>query len=125
MDHLVSGLKGGYVPAAEANDPLRNPEAIPTGNNFYGFDPSKVPSKDAYELGKKQADQMIEKYVKENGVYPEKIGLVFWSIELQRNEGTQVGTALQLLGMKPVWDKNNKVTGVEVIPGKDTGPAKG
>ena len=121
MDRLVSGLKGGYVPAAEANDPLRNPEAIPTGNNFYGFDPSKVPSKDAYELGRKQADQMVEKYVRENGIYPEKIGLVFWSIELQRNEGTQVGTALHLLGMKPVWDKNNKVTGVEVIPGKILG----
>ena len=117
MDHLVSGLAGGYVPAAEANDPLRNPEAIPTGNNFYGFDPAKVPSKDAYALGKQQAEQMIEKYVKENGEYPEKIGLVFWSIELQRNEGTQVGTALHLLGMRPVWDKNNKVTGVESIPG--------
>jgi cobaltochelatase CobN len=117
MDHLMNGLKGGYVPSAEANDPLRNPEAIPTGNNFYGFDPAKVPSKDAHELGKKQADQMIKKYVKENGKHPEKIGLVFWSIELQRNEGTQVGTALHLLGMKPVWDKNNKVTGVEPIPG--------
>jgi len=117
IDHLIAGLEGGYVPSAEANDPLRNPEAIPTGNNFYGFDPAKVPSKDAYALGKKQADQMIEKYVKEKGEYPEKIGLVFWSIELQRNEGTQVGTALHLLGMKPVWDKNNKVTGVESIPG--------
>ncbi len=117
IDHLIAGLKGGYVPSAEANDPLRNPEAIPTGNNFYGCDPAKVPSKDAYALGEKQADQMVEKYVKEKGEYPEKIGLVFWSIELQRNEGTQVGTALHLLGMKPVWDKNNKVTGVEPIPG--------
>ncbi|SDU32380.1 cobaltochelatase subunit CobN [Desulfobacula phenolica] len=117
MDHLIKGLDGGYIPSAEANDPLRNPEAIPTGNNFYGFDPAKVPSKDAWNLGKTQADQMIEKYVKENKTYPEKIGLVFWSIELQRNEGTQVGTALHLLGMKPVWDKNNKVIGVEPIPG--------
>ena len=117
MDHLIAGLEGGYVPSAEANDPLRNPDAIPTGNNFYGFDPAKVPSKDAYELGKKQAEEMVQKYLKEKGAYPEKIGLVFWSIELQRNEGTQVGTALHLMGMKPVWDKNNKVTGVEPIPG--------
>lgn len=117
IDHLIAGLEGGYVPPAEANDPLRNPEAIPTGNNFYGFDPAKVPSKDAYLLGKKQADEMLQKYLGENGAYPEKIGLVFWSIELQRNEGTQVGTALHLLGMKPVWDQNNKVTGVEPIPG--------
>lgn len=117
MDQLINGLNGGYVPAAEGNDPLRNPDAIPTGNNFYGFDPAKVPSKEAWELGKTQADQLIEKYRREKGVFPEKIGLVFWSIELQRNEGTQVGTALHLLGMKPVWDKNNKITGVEPIPG--------
>ncbi len=117
IDRLIAGLEGKYIPSGEGNDPLRNPEAIPTGKNFYGFDPAKVPSKDAYALGKKQAEEMIEKYLKEKGEYPEKIGLVFWSIELQRNEGTQVGTALYLLGMKPVWDKNGKVTGVEPIPG--------
>ena len=117
MDHLLKGIQGRYIPSAGANDPLRNVDAIPTGNNFYGFDPARVPSKDAWELGKDQGKQLIAKYLEENGKYPEKIGLVFWSIELQRNEGTQVGTALYLLGMKPVWDKNNKVTGVEAIPG--------
>jgi len=121
IDRLITGLKGKYIPSGEGNDPLRNPEAIPTGKNFYGFDPAKVPSKDAYALGKKQAEEMIEKYLKEKGEYPDKIGLVFWSTELQRNEGAQVGTALYLLGMKPVWDKNNKVTGVEPIPGKILG----
>ena len=121
MDRLIAGLQGKYVPAGEGNDPLRNPEAIPTGKNFYGFDPAKVPSKDAFALGKKQAEEMIEKYLKEKGEYPDKIGLIFFSIELHRNEGTQVGTALYLLGMKPVWDKNSKVTGVEPIPGKVLG----
>ena len=121
MDHLVKGLSCGYVPAGEANDPLRNPDAIPTGSNFYGFDPAKIPSKDAWLLGKSQADLLIEKYKKEHNKYPEKIGLVFWSIELQRNEGTQVATALHLLGMKPVWDQNGRVRGVEAIPGKVLG----
>lgn len=117
-DHLMDGLSGRYIPSAKGNDPLRNIEAIPTGNNFYGFDPARVPSREAWELGKSQAEQMIEKYQKEKKKYPDKIGLVFWSIELQRNEGTQVGTALHLLGMKPVWDQNGKVTGVEPIPGE-------
>ncbi|MBW1794942.1 MAG: cobaltochelatase subunit CobN [Deltaproteobacteria bacterium] len=117
IDRLIAGLEGKYIPSGEGNDPLRNFEAIPTGKNFYGFDPAKVPSKDAYALGKKQAQEMIEKYLKEKGKYPDKIGLILWSIELQRNEGTQVGTALYWLGMKPVWDKNNKVTGVQPIPG--------
>ena len=121
IDRLIAGLEGKYIPSGEGNDPLRNPEAIPTGKNFYGFDPAKVPSKDAYTLGKKQAEEMVDKYLKEKGEYPDKIGLIFWSTELQRNEGAQVGTALYLLGMKPVWDKNNKVTGVEPIPGKILG----
>ncbi|HIE26300.1 TPA: cobaltochelatase subunit CobN [Candidatus Poribacteria bacterium] len=121
IDRLIAGLEGKYIPSGEGNDPLRNPEAIPTGKNFYGFDPAKVPSKDAYALGEKQAEEMVDKYLKENGEYPDKIGLVFWSTELQRNEGAQVGTALYLLGMKPVWDKNNKVIGVEPIPGKMLG----
>ncbi|WDP91028.1 MAG: cobaltochelatase subunit CobN [Desulfobacter sp.] len=121
IDHLVNALSCGYVPAGEANDPLRNPDAIPTGSNFYGFDPAKVPSRDAWRLGKEQADQLIEKYKKEHNKFPEKIGLVFWSIELQRNEGTQVATALHLMGMTPVWDKNGKVKGVEAVPAKVLG----
>lgn len=121
IDHLIAGLEGKYIPSGEGNDPLRNPEAIPTGKNFYGFDAAKVPSKDAYTLGKKQGEEMVEKYLKENGEYPDKIGLVLWSIELQRNEGTQVGTALYLMGMKPMWDKNGRVIGVEPIPGKVLG----
>lgn len=98
IDRLLAGLEGLYIPSGEGNDPLRNPEAIPTGKNFYGFDPAKVPSKDAFELGKRQAEEMIAKYLKEKGEYPSKIGLILRSMELQRNEGTQVGTALYLMG---------------------------
>jgi cobaltochelatase CobN len=117
LNRLIAGLKGRYIPPGEGNDPLRNVEAIPTGKNFYGFDPAKVPSKDAYIIGKKMAEEMVEKYLRQKGEYPDKIGLVLWSTELQRNEGTQVGTALYLLGMKPLWDKNDKVIGVEPVPG--------
>jgi len=118
MDRLIAAMEGRYVPAGEGNDPLRNPDAIPTGRNFYGFDPAKIPSKDAYALGKKQAKEIIRKYLEENGKYPDKIGLILWATEIHRNEGAQPGTALYLLGMKPVWDKNNRVVGTEPIPGK-------
>ncbi len=121
IDRLITGLEGKYTPSGEGNDPLRNPEAIPTGRNFYGFDPAKVPSKDAYTLGKKQAEEMVRKYLDENGEYPDKIGLILWATEVHRNEGTQPSTALYLLGMKPIWDKNNKVIGVEPIPGSFLG----
>ena len=121
MDALINALKGGYIKAGQGNDPVRNYEALPSGKNFYGFDPEKIPSKDAYLLGKKQAMDMIKKYQKENGAYPDKIGFVLWACETQRNEGINESAILYLLGMKPRWDKNNKIRGVASISGKKLG----
>ena len=92
---------------------------IPTGNNFYGFDPNRIPSKTAWDLGKRAADQLIEKSLKENGKYPEKVAVILWSTETIRNEGLNESTILHLMGLKPVWDSSNRVTGVTVVPGKE------
>ncbi|PXF55652.1 MAG: hypothetical protein C4B58_14730 [Deltaproteobacteria bacterium] len=117
---LVRGLRAGYLPPASGNDPVRNPESLPTGRNFYAFDPEKVPSREAWELGKKAGDQMIEKYLKDHhGQYPEQIGVVLWSVETIRNQGINTAMALSLLGMKPVWDKRDKVKGVVPIPASE------
>lgn len=117
MARLIHALEGRYIPAGQGNDPIRTPEAIPTGKNFYGFDPKKIPSKEAFILGEKTAKQMIEKYLKEKGDYPDKIGIILWACETVRNEGINEATILYLLGMKPVWDKNDRVVGVTPIPG--------
>jgi len=118
IDHLMKGLDGGYIPPGPGNDPIRNASAIPTGNNFYGFDPNRIPSKTAWDLGKRAAEQLIEKSLKGNGKYPEKVAVVLWSTETIRNEGLNESTILHLMGLKPVWDSNNRVTGVMVVPGK-------
>ena len=117
MDRLIHALAGRYVPAGQGNDPIRNPEAIPTGKNFYGFDPKKIPSREAFILGEKTANQMIEKYRAEKGHYPNKIGMILWACETVRNEGINEAAILHLMGMKPVWDKNDRVVGVTPIPG--------
>ena len=116
MASLIHTLEGRYVPAGPGNDPDRSPEAIPTGRNFYGFDPKKIPSREAYVLGEKTANQMFEKYLKEEGNYTNKIGIILWACEIVRNEGVNEATVLHLLGMKPVWDKNDRVVGVTPIP---------
>lgn len=121
IDHLMKGLDGGYIPPGPGNDPIRNPSVIPTGNNFYGFDPNRIPSKTAWDLGKRAAEQLIEKSLKENGKYPEKVAVVLWSTETIRNEGLNESTILHLMGLKPVWDSSNRVTGVQVVPGKQLG----
>ncbi len=120
MASLINGLKGGYVPAASGNDPIRNPESLPTGKNFYGFDPEKTPSKEAWANGKKAGLEIIESYQKKHdGRYPEQVGVILWSVETIRDEGINIATALYLMGMQPVWDHRDKVKSVMPISGKE------
>src|SRR5690606_35823759 len=51
LGSLVRALAGGFVPVGSGNEPIRNPDAYPTGKNFYGIDPEKVPKRAAWELG--------------------------------------------------------------------------
>ncbi|MBN1904199.1 MAG: cobaltochelatase subunit CobN [Deltaproteobacteria bacterium] len=121
MDNLIRGLKGEYIEPGEGNDPLRNFAAIPTGRNFYGFSPARVPSKAAWEIGKRAAIQMIEEKMKKEKKYPEKVGVVLWATETIRNEGVNEATILYLMGIRPVWDKTERVNSMEVILGKELG----
>ncbi len=121
MDHLLAGLSGRYVPPGEGNDPLRNLAAIPTGRNFYGFSPAKVPSKAAWEIGKRAAEEMIREKLEKDKRYPQKVGVVLWATETTRNEGVNESTILYLMGVEPVWDASERVTGSRVIPGPQLG----
>lgn len=114
---LLKALNGEFIPPGEGNDPVRNPEAIPTGRNFYGFNIDKVPSKEAFVVGKKLADEMIEGYREKHGSYPDKLGMILWSTELQRNEGASVAAILNLLGITPVWDSKDKVVDLKPVSG--------
>ncbi len=118
MENFLKALSGKYIPSAEGNDPVVNPLAIPTGYNFYAFDPSKVPSTQAWRKAKKLVDDMLKDYLKKHHRYPRKVSIVLWATETIRNEGINEAQALYLIGMKPVWDKNGKVVGVEPIPAK-------
>ncbi len=122
LESLMRGLRGGYIPPASGNDPIRNPESLPTGKNFYAFDPDKVPSKEAWINGKKAAEELIAAYRKSHdGKYPEQIGVILWSVETIRDEGINVATALCLLGMQPQWDHRDKIKDVTPIPGSILG----
>jgi len=117
LTSLIIALNGGYIAPAEGNDPIRNPDAVPTGKNFFGFNIDKVPSKEAWNMGRKLADDMIAIYREKHECYPDKLGLILWSTELQRNEGASVAAVLHLLGISPVWDKKNQVVDIVPIPG--------
>jgi cobaltochelatase CobN len=113
---LSRALRGGFVGTGTGGEPIRNPDAYPTGKNFYGIDPDKVPKPASYEMGIRLADQMLADHVKQHGRYPQKVSFVIWGDETMRHEGVIEAQVFHLLGTRPIWDVRGKVVGVEVIP---------
>ncbi|MDI6821772.1 MAG: cobaltochelatase subunit CobN [Actinomycetota bacterium] len=101
LDALIEGLSGGYITPSSANDPIRNPEAIPTGKNFYGISENLLPTKVAWSLGKKLADMALSQLES----IPEKIAAVVWCVETARDDGTMVSFVLRILGIEPTWTR--------------------
>lgn len=91
-------------------------DVLPTGRNIYSIDPRKIPTKAAYKIGVKLADEILNKYIKEENKYPEKIGMVLWSLDAYRADGEQLAQILHLIGARPVWNESGIVTGVEPVP---------
>ena len=116
LDSLVRALRGGFVGTGGGGEPLRNPDAYPTGRNFFGIDPDKVPKPASWDLGVTLAKQMLDDHQEENGRYPEKVSFVIWGDETMRHEGVIESQIFYLLGTRPVWDVRGKVVGVDVIP---------
>ncbi|AIJ05843.1 Cobaltochelatase/Magnesium chelatase [Methanocaldococcus bathoardescens] len=119
--NAVNALEGFYVPPKVAGAPTKDINCLPTGRNFYSCNPQEIPTKSAYEMGKKLAEQLIEKYLKEEGKYPEYIGIIVWGSPTMRTKGDDIGEILYLLGVKPVWNKMGRVVGLEVIPLEELG----
>lgn len=115
-EHLLAALSARHVPTGTGNDPIRNPEAVPTGKNIYGFDPTKIPTKAAWKGGKKLAADLIESYKQKHGVYPDKLAFSMWSTETLKHFGVLEAEVLYTLGARPVWNERDQVVDVEIIP---------
>ncbi|SFD12785.1 cobaltochelatase subunit CobN [Pseudoalteromonas denitrificans] len=116
IKNLLGALSANYIPVSYGGDPIRNPQAAPTGRNLIGFNPAKVPSKEAYAAGVKLMNQTIDDYYAKNGRYPEKLAFSLWSLETMRHQGALEAQILHALGLKPKWDRQGNVSGTEVIP---------
>jgi cobaltochelatase CobN len=121
LDSLQRALDGGFVPVGGGGEPIRNPDSYPTGKNFYGIDPEKVPKRASWELGVKLADEMLAEHLAEHGRYPEKVSFVIWGDETMRHEGVLESQIFWLLGTRPVWNDRDKVVDVEVIASAELG----
>jgi cobaltochelatase CobN len=118
---LLTVLAGRHLPTSYGGDPIKNPDAYPTGRNLYGFDPSRVPTKQAWAAGKEAAEQLIAEHRRLTGQQPKKLAVSLWSVETMRHQGLLEAQALWLLGTEPVWDEGGRVTGVKLVPRKELG----
>jgi cobaltochelatase CobN len=75
LDALSAGLAGRYIAAGPGNDPIRNPDALPTGKEFYGFDPSRLPTTATFAAGSRLATDLVASYRKRHdGQFPDRLG---------------------------------------------------
>lgn len=109
ITNLLRALRGEYIEPGLGRDPVRIPDALPTGRNIVAFDPRCVPDAVAWKIGKAAADQLLERFYRENGHWPDTVGVVLWGIETMRTQGETVALVLRLVGAEPTWDKQGRV----------------
>lgn len=123
INHFIGGMEGKFVPPGQAGAPTRgNARILPTGKNFYTVDPGAMPSRSSWEVGKVLGDQLIARYIKDEGRCPESISMLVYATDSMRTYGDDISETMYLLGVKPVWLGNTeRVIGIEVISLEELG----
>ncbi|MDE2843333.1 MAG: cobaltochelatase subunit CobN [Chloroflexota bacterium] len=123
IGNLLRGLDGRFVPPGPSGAPTRGmANVLPTGRNFYSVDPKTLPSPVAWEVGKDLGDALLDKYLQEEGGYPEMVGVVVWGTSAMRTHGDDIAQIMYLLGVRPVWQaESRRVSGLELIPLEELG----
>lgn len=119
---LLTALEGRFLPAAYGGDPIRNPDSLPTGRNLTGLDPSRLPTRQAYEVAQGLFDQWLKDWqAAHNGKLPQRLALSLWAGETLRHQGIMEAQALVALGVKPVWDASGRPRELALIPLSELG----
>ncbi|MGK7946389.1 MAG: cobaltochelatase subunit CobN [Microcystaceae cyanobacterium] len=114
---LLSGLNGEYIPSGASGAPTRGrPDVLPTGKNFYSVDIRAIPTETAWDIGRKSAEVLIERYTQDHGEYPKTLAISIWGTSTMRTGGDDVAQVLALLGVQPIWDyASRRVIDFEIL----------
>lgn len=122
-DQLINALNAKYISTGPGDDPIRNPESLPSGRNPYSINIKSIPTKEAWLVGKRMADQLLIQFEKKHGKgkIPKKVAFVLWSAEVTNNQGVNEAEIMYLMGVKPVWNDKGKVMDVALIKAEELG----
>ena len=122
IDSLLSGMDGDFIPAGPAGIVTRGrDDVLPTGRNMYSLDPEMVPTKAAWEVGRRLGNAVIGKFQKEENRYPENMALYWMTTDIMWADGEGMAQLLYMLGVEPVWLPNGKVRSFRIIPLSELG----
>jgi magnesium chelatase subunit H len=116
LDALTRALRGEYVEPGPGADIIQNPDILPTGRNIYALNPYGIPSPVAYRKSEAVVAALLQRYLAEQGRYPEAMAMVLWGTDNIKTQGEGVAQALGFMGVEPRRDQLNRVTDVEVVP---------
>lgn len=116
--HILRALGGRFVPPGPSGAPTRgSANILPTGRNFYSVDVKTIPSPAAWDIGRRLGDDLLRRYLREEGAYPQSVGIVVWGTSTMRTQGDDIAEILYLLGLRPRWQaESRRVVGLERIP---------
>ncbi len=114
---LIAALDGRFIAPGPAGAPAKDRlDVLPTGRNLYAVDPRAVPTRTAWEIGSKIAEEIVARYVQDHGDWPKRIVIDLWGSASMRTGGDDLAQAFALLGVKPVWDNaSTRISGFEVL----------
>lgn len=107
---LLAALDGRFIAPGEGNDPIRTPEALPTGRNFHALGGEMVPSRLAWSLGSELADEALSTG---ETTADGREAVVLWASDTVRDEGAMIAFGLSMLGVEPVWNSRGVVKGIQ------------
>lgn len=123
LTNVARALDGEYIEPGPSGCPGRGrAQILPTGRNFYSIDPDGIPWISSWEIGSKMAEDMVQRYIRDHGRYPESVGIVLWATDTMKTGGDDVAYILRLMGLRPVWaEYGGRVKDLEVIPLEELG----
>ncbi|ARN82897.1 cobaltochelatase subunit CobN [Methylocystis bryophila] len=114
---LLGALAGRFIEPGPAGAPSRGRrDVLPTGRNLFCIDPRHAPTRSAYDIGRRAAEEVMTRHAREHGDWPRALVLDLWGSATIRTGGEDFAQALALLGVEPLWDDaTGRVSGFEII----------
>ena len=114
MDALVNVLNGGFVAPGKGNDPIRTPDVLPTGRNFYALNGSLIPSELGFSIGQQLAKKSRDKNIVTAENHKEAV--ILWASDAVRDEGAMIAFGMDMLGVTPVWNRRGILKSLSLVP---------